>query len=184
VKVGKTLRVRNRAAWRSWLARNHARRDEIWLVLHPKASGKPMVSYNDAVEEALCFGWIDSVVKRIGPQDRAQRFTPRLKGSPVSEMNRARARKLIREGRMRAAGRQALGDGLKRQPLRVAADIREALRDTPGAWRRFERLPVAYKRIRLGFIEGARGRPPIFATRLAYFVRMTAQGKRYGMVRD
>lgn len=153
--------------------------------MHTKASGRTGVAYNDAVDEALCFGWIDSIVKKVGPTSRAQRFTPRRSGSPVSEMNRARARRLVREGRMTPAGRAALGrTALKREPLVVAADIRRAIRAEPGAWARFEKLPAAYKRIRLGFIEGARGRPEIFATRLRYFVRMTAQGKRFGMVRS
>ena len=153
-------------------------------MLHTKASGKASISYNDAVDEALCFGWIDSIVKKVGTQSRAQRFTPRRAGSTVSEMNKARARRLVREGRMTAAGKAALGTGLRRERLAVAPDVRRALRAAPGAWDRFERLPAAYKRIRLGFIEGARGRPEIFATRLRYFVRMTAQGKRYGMVRS
>lgn len=84
---------------------------------------------------------------------------------------------------MTASGRAALGLALRREPLVVASDIRRALRAEAGAWARFEKLPQAYKRIRLGFIEGARGRPEVFATRLGYFVRMTARGKRYGMVR-
>ena len=98
-------------------------------------------------------------------------------------MNRARARRLVREGRMTAAGRSALGDALRREKLTVAPDIWRALRATPGAWSKFARLPASYKRIRLGFIEGARDRPDVFATRLRYFVRMTGAGKRYGMVR-
>jgi uncharacterized protein YdeI (YjbR/CyaY-like superfamily) len=183
VEVGETLDVRTCAAWRAWLTRNHSRKKEIWLVLHSKASRRSSVAYNDAVDEALCFGWIDSTVKKIGTHTRAQRFTPRRKGSPVSEMNKARARRLVRERRMTAAGRAALGTALRRERLVVAPDVRRALRAGPGAWARFEKLPVAYKRIRLGFIEGARGRPDVFATRLRYFVRMTAQGKRYGMVR-
>ena len=182
--MGQKLDVRTRAAWRTWLRQNHARKKEIWLVLHTKASGKASISYNDAVDEALCFGWIDSIVKKVGADSRAQRFTPRRSGSPVSEMNKARARRLVREGRMTAAGKAALGTGLRRERLVVAPDVRRALRAVPGAWSRFERLPAAYKRIRLGFIEGARGRPEIFRTRLRFFVRMTAQGKRYGMVRS
>jgi hypothetical protein len=98
-------------------------------------------------------------------------------------MNKARARRLVREGRMTATGRAALGSALRSHPLAVAPDVRRVLLAEPGAWARFEELPVAYRRIRLGFIEGARDRPEIFATRLRYFVRMTAQGKRYGMVR-
>jgi len=184
VKVGETLDVRTPAAWRAWLSRNHARKKEIWLAYHAQASGRSSISYNDAVDEAICFGWIDSTVKKLDEHSRAQRFTPRRKGSPISEMNKARARRLVREGRMTAAGRAALGSALRREPLVVATDVRRALRAEPGAWARFEKLPVAYKRIRLGFIEGARGRPEIFATRLRYFVRMTAQGKRYGMVRS
>lgn len=184
MEVGQKLDVRTRAAWRGWLRRNHARKKEIWLVFHAKASGKPSITYNDAVEEALCYGWIDSQVKKLDAHSRAQRFTPRREGSPVSEMNKARARRLVREGRMTAAGRAALGTGLRRERLVVAPDVRRALRAVPGAWAQFERLPAAYKRIRLGFIEGARGRPEIFRTRLRYFVRMTSQGKRFGMVRS
>jgi uncharacterized protein YdeI (YjbR/CyaY-like superfamily) len=183
MKVGVTLDVRTPAAWRAWLLRNHARKKEIWLVYHSKAGGGSSISYNDAVDEAICFGWIDSTVKKVGAHSRAQRFTPRRKGSPISEMNKARARRLVRDGRMTAVGRAALGSALRREALVVAPDVRRALRAEPGAWARFEKLPVAYKRIRLGFIEGARGRPAIFSTRLRYFVRMTAQGKRYGMVR-
>jgi uncharacterized protein YdeI (YjbR/CyaY-like superfamily) len=184
MEVGQKLDVRTRAAWRTWLQRNHARKKEIWLVLHAKASGRSSIAYNDAVDEALCFGWIDSIVKKVGPQSRAQRFSPRRKDSPVSEMNKARARRLVRERRMTAAGRAALGTALRRERLVIAPDIRRALRATPGAWTRFERFPAAYKRIRLGFIEGARSRPDVFATRLRYLVRMTAEGKRYGMVRS
>src|SRR5205807_1161 len=115
MEIGDTLDVRTRAAWRAWLRRNHARKEEIWLVLHTKASGRPSIAYNDAVDEALCFGWIDSIVKKVGAQSRAQRFTPRRKGSPVSEMNKARARRLVRERRMTSAGRAALGSALRRE---------------------------------------------------------------------
>lgn len=152
--------------------------------MHTKASGRKSLAYNDAVDEALCFGWIDSIVKRIGPDSRAQRFTPRRRGSPVSEMNKARVRRLVRERRMTRAGLAAVGGRVQRGPLRVPADVRRALRAAPGAWTRFQRLPASYRRIRLGFIEGARRRPEVFQTRLAYFVRMTARGKRYGMVRE
>jgi uncharacterized protein YdeI (YjbR/CyaY-like superfamily) len=184
MRVGETLDARTRTAWRAWLARNHSRKKEIWLVYHTKASGRSSVAYNEAVDEAICFGWIDSTVKKLGTHSRAQRFTPRRKGSPLSEMNKARARRLVRERRMTSAGMAALGSALRRERLVVAPDVRRALQAEPGAWVRFEKLPVAYKRIRLGFIEGARGRPQILATRLRYFVRMTAQGKRYGMVRS
>src|SRR5436309_10934906 len=139
MEVGETLDVRTRSAWRRWLQRHHARKKEIWLVLHAKASGKPSIAYNDAVDEALCFGWIDSIVKKVGTLSRAQRFTPRRRGSPVSEMNKARARRLVREGRMTAAGRRALGSALRREPLIVAPDVARALRAEPGPFERLER---------------------------------------------
>src|SRR5947209_20143288 len=145
MEIGDTLDVRTRAGWRAWLRRNHARKKEIWLVLHTKASGRPSIAYNDAVDEALCFGWIDSIVKKVGVHSRAQRFTPRREGAPVSEMNKARARRLVREGRMTPAGRTALGSALRREPLIVAPDVRRALRAEPGALDCFERLPVDYK---------------------------------------
>ena len=121
MEIGQTLNVRTLAAWRAWLARNHSRKKQIWLIYHTKASGKSSLAYNDAVDEAICFGWIDSTVKKLGTDSRAQRFTPRRKGSPVSEMNKAPARRLVRERRMTPIGRAALGSALRREPLVVAA---------------------------------------------------------------
>src|SRR5438093_1103100 len=125
MEIGETLEVRTRAAWRAWLARNHARKKEIWLVYYAKASGKRTITYNDSVDEAISFGWIDSIQKTLSPESRAQRFTPRRKGSPVSEMNKARARRLVREGRMTAAGRAALGSALRRERVVVTAFVIE-----------------------------------------------------------
>src|SRR5256712_7798774 len=136
MEVGETLDVRTRAAWRAWLRRNHSLKKQIWLVYHAKASGRSSLAYNDAVDEAMCFGWIDSTVKKLGTHSRAQRLTPRRKGSPVSEMNKARAPRLVRQGRMTAAGRAALGSALRRQPLVVATHGRRAPRGEPRAWAR------------------------------------------------
>src|SRR5207302_9656050 len=109
---------------------------EIWLVLHSKASGRESLAYNDAVDEALCFGWIDSIVKKVGTLSRAQRFTPRRRGSPVSELIKARARRVVRERRMTAAGRTALGSAFRRSPPVVAPAFACALRAAPGALER------------------------------------------------
>jgi len=176
MKVGTTLYVRDRAEWRRWLARHAKREKEIWLVYPKKASGKTRISYNDAVDEALCFGWIDSINKALGKDRYAQRFTPRRPNSKLSAMNRERALRLVAAGRMTKAGQRALGDQLKARPLRMRADVRAALRAAPGAWTRFQR-------IRIGWVEGARDRPDEFRKRLRYFVAMTAKNKRYGMVR-
>jgi len=204
--LGETLDVATAKEWRSWLRKHHRTAREVWLVYHPKASGKPSIAYNDAVDEALCFGWIDSTVKSLPAGDRgkpggrgdpagglagdrAQRFTPRRKTSGISEMNKARVRRLLRERRMTKAGLAALEgiagaeDLLKPKPVKLAPDVRAALREEPQTWKNFVGMPEDYKRIRLGFIEGARARPKVFATRLRYFVKMTRAKKQYGMVR-
>src|SRR5437763_14926169 len=100
----KTLYVRTRDEWRAWLARHHQSETEIWLIYYKKHSGRPRIPYEDAVEEALCFGWIDSIVKAIDGETVAQKFTPRRDSSKWSALNRRRVRKLIQEGRMTEAG--------------------------------------------------------------------------------
>lgn len=183
---GPLLHATTRAEWRAWLEAHHDTEAEVWLVIHPKASGRPFVDYDDAVEEALCFGWIDSTVRSLGGGPRAQRYTPRRPGSGVSEMNRARVRRLVREDRMTPAGMAALPGveaWLDPPPLVVPPDIEAALRDG-GAWETFRSFPEAYRRIRVGWIDGARKRPDEFRKRLQHLVRMTRQGKRFGRVQE
>ena len=161
VEVGNTLYVVDRGAWRDWLTRNHAVEPEIWLVYHTKASGQPSLPYNDAVEEALCFGWIDSVVKKQAASSRVQRFTPRRPGSPLSEMNKERMRRLRADGRLTAAGLAAAGDTLD-EPFEIAPDILEALQANQEIWANFLAFPEGYQRIRVGFIEASRRRRQVF----------------------
>ncbi len=179
--VGETLYVSDRAQWREWLQKNHKQKPEIWLVFYTKASGKPSIPYNDAVEEALCFGWIDSIVKKLDADGRAQRFTPRRPNSPLSEMNKARVRSLVEAGMMTSAGLDAVGEVLD-EPFLIPGDIFDALKTNAETWRNFEAFPESYKRIRVGWIDASRRRPDVFKQRLGYFVRMTAQNKRFGMV--
>src|SRR5256885_15599625 len=104
MNVGKTYYARNRKEWRAWLARHHRTAPEIWLVYYKKDSGRPRIPYNHAVEEALCYGWIDSLVKPIDARRYAQRFSPRRPTSVLSDMNRERVRRLITPKRMTKAG--------------------------------------------------------------------------------
>jgi uncharacterized protein YdeI (YjbR/CyaY-like superfamily) len=179
--IGETLYVTDRQDWRAWLHEHHRESPEIWLVFHTKASKKPSLPYNDAVEEALCYGWIDSIVKKHGPESRAQHFTPRRLGSPLSEMNKARVRRLVEQERMTEAGLEAAGLVLD-EPFEIPQDIIEALKADPETWRSFQAFPESYKRIRVGWIDAARIRPQVFKQRLDYFVKMTKQNKRFGMV--
>ncbi len=181
VKVGKTLYAKNRKEWRRWLAKHHQSANEIWLIYYKKASGKPRVPYNDAVEEALCYGWIDSILKPIDSRKYVQRYSPRKKTSRVSDMNRERVRRLIKAGRMTNAGLAAIehtGKGRSKLPT----DILERLRADPRTWRNFQKFPASYKRIRVGWIDAARHRREVFEQRLRYFLKMTAHNKRFGMV--
>lgn len=102
----------DRKTWRNWLSKNHDKEKEVWLVYYRKTSGKQTVSYNDSVEEALCFGWIDSIEKGVDEERFMGRFTPRKPKSNWSESNRARAKRLIEQGLMTPSGRKALPEDL------------------------------------------------------------------------
>jgi uncharacterized protein YdeI (YjbR/CyaY-like superfamily) len=181
MELGETLDVTTREEWREWLSRNHDKKTEIWLVYHRKVSGKPRISYDAAVEEALCFGWIDSQVKNVDSDSFAQRFTPRVHGRPISEMNKERIRRLLAAGKMTPAGIAAAGDVESR--LEIAQDVLAALQQDPRTWAKFEQFPEFYKIIRIAFVEGARKRPAEFKRRLDHLVEMTAKGKMFGMVK-
>jgi uncharacterized protein YdeI (YjbR/CyaY-like superfamily) len=103
-----TLYVSERKDWRAWLAKHHKTDSEIWLVYYRKETGKPRISYNDAVEEALCYGWIDNTVHKLDDERFAQRFSPRKKTSSLSQSNLERIRKLIRQKKMTADGLAAI----------------------------------------------------------------------------
>lgn len=189
MKIGKTLHVSTRKAWRAWLSTHHATEKEIWLVYYKKGSGKPRIPYNHAVEEALCYGWIDSIAKPIDDEKYAQRFSPRKPKAKWSPMNIERLRRLIRRKKVTRAGLDVAKEALKtlhrhrvEREMRIPPDILKALKSDPTAWRNFSRFPDSYKRIRVGWIDGSRRRPDVFQQRLGYFLRMTAQNKRFGMV--
>ena len=186
--ITETLYVVNRADWRQWLSENHQTAKDIWLIFYTKASGRPFMPYDDAVEEALCFGWIDSIVKKYDSEGRAQRFSPRKASSQLSELNKERMRKMIREGKMTEAGIQSIRKHLKYNedgsfelsPFIMPEDILDELRKDPVIWENFQNFPEHYRTIRIAFIETARERPDIFQTRLKYFMKMTAKNKLYG----
>jgi uncharacterized protein YdeI (YjbR/CyaY-like superfamily) len=111
--IGETLLVTSRQEWRNWLSQHHADHKEIWLIYYKKSSGKSGISYEESVEEALCFGWIDGAIKGIDEETYAGRFTPRRAKSPWSASNRARVARLLQEGRMADAGLAVLPEDLR-----------------------------------------------------------------------
>src|SRR5215207_2080885 len=104
MEMRNTLYVTNPEEWRAWLTKHYQSETEVWLIFYKNHTGRPRISYDHAVEQALCFGWIDSIVKTIDDEKFAQKFTPRRDRSRWSALNKQRLRKLIREGRMTEAG--------------------------------------------------------------------------------
>jgi len=190
MELGKTIYVRDRASWRAWLAKNHRTKEDVWLIYYRKATGRPRIPYNHAVEEALCYGWIDSIIKRVDNRRFAQRFSVRRKTSQLSQPNRERVRQLIARGRMTRAGLAALAhvfDPTNDKPDRftIAPDIIMRIKKNKAAWRNFQSLPARYRRIRIAYIEDRRGQGPDgFRDSLAHFIKMTAQNKRFGLIRE
>ena len=116
MRIGETLSVTSRNKWRRWLAKHHKDTKEVWLALYKKSSGKSTITYDEAVEEALCYGWIDVQTKRIDEERYGLRFTPRRRGSKWSRYNKARGLKMLLAGRMTQAGKALLpNDVLKRE---------------------------------------------------------------------
>jgi uncharacterized protein YdeI (YjbR/CyaY-like superfamily) len=179
MKITSILYLTHRNDWRTWLQENHQTEPEIWLAYPRKDSGKPRISYNHAVEEALCFGWIDSVNKTLDKDSTAQRFTPRQPKSGYSQTNIERLRKLIPQGKVLPEVVTNLGDLLER-PFHYPADIMTALQDNPQVWQNFQSYSDAYQRIRIAYIDGSRKRDGAFEKRLANLIKKTAQNRQFG----
>jgi uncharacterized protein YdeI (YjbR/CyaY-like superfamily) len=179
MKIGKTVYFAVRAEWRRWLEENYAKEKEIWLIYPKKGSGKFGILYNDAVEEALCFGWIDSTAKRIDDTSYAQRFSPRNPKTPYSEVNKQRLRKLVAEGKVIPSVEQSIQSWLN-ESFTIPNDILEAIKANKAAWKNFQSYSDSYKRIRVSYIDGARDRPEEFRKRLNHFVAMVAKNKQFG----
>jgi uncharacterized protein YdeI (YjbR/CyaY-like superfamily) len=180
IEKSSLLHLSHRRQWRAWLKRNYKSAKEVWLVYAKKHTGKPRLAYNDAVEEALCFGWIDSTVRTLDKDRFAQRFSPRKPGSRYSQANLERVRSLVRRGKVAPQVLTSLGTTAVRSRFRVPPDIRKAIQDDSDAWKHFRKFSPAYKRIRIAFIDGARDRPREFQKRLRYFIRMTAKNRKFG----
>ena len=167
MRIPKTLYVTNRDDWRAWLEQNHEAEKEVWLIYYKKHTRRPSIPYDDAVEEALCFGWIDSIVQRIDSERYAQKFTPRKNNSRWSESNKRRIRKLLEAGKVTPAGLAKISDGVlgaeeRSKPESEAKGpvipeyLEEALRVNGKAWENFNSLAPSYRRQYIGWIMAAK----------------------------
>ena len=172
------LHVTERSEWRGWLRKNYRTETDIWLVYSKKHTGKPRISYNDAVEEALCFGWIDSVLRTIDADRFAQRFSVRKSTSRYSQANKERLRALVRQGKVVKKVLETLPE--LSDDFHVPSDILEEIRGNAGAWKNFNKFSPAYARIRVAYIDSARKRPDEFEKRLAHFIKMSERNRQFG----
>jgi uncharacterized protein YdeI (YjbR/CyaY-like superfamily) len=181
-----SVRAANRAKWRAWLKENHSSSTEAWLIFAKKGSGESSVSYEEAVQEALCFGWIDGLVKRFDEKHYMQRFTPRKANSTWSELNRKRFEKLVAEGRMTAAGlAKPPATTSKTIPLSQRSDrppayLRKTLKENEPAWTNFEKLPPSHRKAYIGWIDEAK-KEETRQRRIAEAIALLKQKKRLGM---
>lgn len=166
----------DRAEWRAWLLEHFESEKEIWFVFPMNETGEACLSYNDAVEEALCFGWIDSTIKHIDPLHRAQRFTPRKPGSAYSRPNIERLIRLDRQGLIHPKVWESVAE-IIRAPYVFPPDIMEKIEADPLTRENFKAFPEGYKRIRVAYIDAARKRPAEFEKRLGSFLAKTRAGK-------
>lgn len=166
----------DRKEWRRWLMENHETKQEIWLVFPLKASGKPCISYNDSVEEALCFGWIDSTTGRIDELHGIRRFTPRKNENYYSRPNIERLIWLDKQGLIIPEVRKKI-EKLIAAPYVFPKDILDEIRKDELAWANYQNFTESYKRIRIAYIDDSRKHPDKFEIRLRNFIKKTRENK-------
>ena len=180
-----TLQVQDRREWREWLHAHGGSRSEIWLVFHKRHTAVTTLSYDDAVEEALCYGWIDSIVRRLDDDRYARKFTPRRAVSRWSSHNRRRYADLAARGLLAAPGlrrgpTERSGDTPRPADLEIPAYIEERLKSDRRAWQFFTRLAPSYRRMYVGWIDSAK-RQETRDKRLREALQLLAAGKKLGL---
>ena len=170
------LNIKTRAEWRNWLQLNFNIDNEIWLVYVKKSTGEKRIPYNDAVEEALCFGWIDSTNKVLDKNHTMQRFTPRKAISKYSQPNIERLKWLAENNLIHPTFVKAVQEIIS-QEFVFPKDILDEIKKDSTAWNYYLMFSEPYKRIRMAYIDSARKRPWEFTKRLANFIQKTRANK-------
>ena len=166
----------DRGEWRVWLSNHFEKEKEIWFVFPSVGSGEKGVSYNDAVEEALCFGWIDGQAGTLDETHQLRRFTPRRKGSTYSQPNIERLKYLDQCGMIHPKVIASVEDIIS-APFVFPEDILEEIRRDDVAWKNYQSFSEPYKRIRIAYINAARTRPEEFRKRLKNFILKTRDNR-------
>ena len=175
----KTLYVVNRKDWRAWLKKNFNREKEIWLVYPRKSTGKARILYNDAVEEALCFGWIDSTINSLDSESTAQRFSPRNQKSSYSQANKERLKWLFKNNLLHPSMIETAKKIIE-EKFKFPDDIIFEIKKNSVAWKNYQKFSPSYQRIRISYIDSARNRPMEFQKRLENFINKTIENRKIG----
>ena len=180
----------DRPAWRRWLQDNHDRCTEVWLVFYKKHTGKSGITYRDAVEEAICHGWIDGLIRRIDDECYAYRFTPRRQSSKWSPLNIRLAERLIAEGQMTPAGLaaferrkcydEALLDARRSERVKLPPEIETKLRSNEAAWKNYTALAPSYRKQYAAWLTQA-VKPETRERRLTEALRLLEENRPLGM---
>ena len=178
------LKLQERREWRTWLGKHHASSPGVWLVFHKGRTGIKSIRYEDSVREALCFGWVDSLIKRLDDARYARKFTPRKPSSKWSDSNRKRWAELMSAGLLTPAGLAAAPTGKTYAPRPAIPElpnyIAEAFKEYPKAWRFFEGLPRTHRREFVQWIHLAK-RPETRAKRVRESIALLAAGQKLGL---
>jgi uncharacterized protein YdeI (YjbR/CyaY-like superfamily) len=176
--------------WRDWLSRNHNKESAAWLVFFKKHTGKPTLEYDQVVEEALCFGWIDSIIKKLDDEKYARKFTPRKTNSRWSKLNKLRVNRMTEQGRMtkfglakvEAAKKSGLWDKTDRPQIsyEIPEELKRALKKNSRAKAFFEQLAPTYRRHYIAWIQVAK-RQETKNRRVKEAIASMEQGKKLGL---
>lgn len=190
MEATKTLYVTHWKAWREWLEKNYNTEHEAWLIYYKKHTRKPIISYDEAVEEAICFGWIDSIIKRIDDEKYARKFTPRTEDSRWSELNKKRAKKMIATGKMTEAGLQKIEEAkrngiwsqtsIQRKHFELSRELENILKSNKKAWHNFNNLAPSYKKNYIGWVTSAK-REETIKKRFKEVLGYLEQNKKLGL---
>lgn len=180
---GERFQAPDRASWRAWLEMNHASAPEIWLVYYKKGTGKPSVSYAESVQEAICFGWIDGLKKRIDDERYCHRFSPRKESSKWTPTNVEIAERMIAAKKMTAAGKRAFDRRVEYEPpeeLALSPEVEKALKVSKKAWQNFSAMTPGYQKQYVGWLMTAK-REATREKRLKEAVRLLEKNQKLGM---
>lgn len=182
MEIKNLLGIKTKEELRGWLLENSGTEKECWVVVGMKPAADTLL-YLDAVEQALCFGWIDSTKKKVSETEVAQRLSPRSRKGAWTELNKARVRRLERLGLMTEAGRSVLPD-MRPEVFRIDPIIEQRLKADATTYENFARFPALYRAVRIDTIQSNKKDDEMFDKRLEKFIQYTRQNKMYGQWHD